>query len=200
MEPKGLDKRESKQLMHRSYQPYGRSARTQLTLEQLDALHDATRGIPLIIKHCYGQVYEFGQSVDAVIKGLSAAGNKVIEFSFAEIFQLLKQDDLELKTILVLELSGRPLMTRQIADILALAESVIEDRLTPLVRFQCVTRSSTGLDEKYSVSEDLRFLTRRLILEHADLATDIKLRIADLPLEKRMDYSKEDDDAVLLFH
>jgi tetratricopeptide (TPR) repeat protein len=199
MELKGLDKRESKELMERLYEPYARSGRKQLTGEQMEALYEVTRGIPLIIKHCYGQFYEFNRSIDTVLKGLSSAGNKVVDFSFAEIFQILKQDELELKTILVLELSGRPVMARQVADILGLPEPVITERLTPLVRFQCVTRSSTGLEEKYSVNNDLRFFTRRLTLEYADLARDIKRLVANLPIEKRMDYSQEEADAILMF-
>ena len=51
---KGLDKRESKQLMHRLYAPYARSGKQQLTDQQQDALYETTQGIPLIIKHCYG--------------------------------------------------------------------------------------------------------------------------------------------------
>ncbi len=71
MELRGLDKRESKELMQKLYEPYARSGRPELTAEQMDAIYDATRGIPLIIKHCYGQVYEFNRSVDVVLKGLS---------------------------------------------------------------------------------------------------------------------------------
>jgi hypothetical protein len=62
-----------------------------------------------------------------------------------------------------------------------------------------VTRSSAGLEEKYSVSDDVRFFTRRLTLEHATLATEIKRQITALPIEKRMDYSQDEAAAISLF-
>lgn len=196
---KGLDKRESKELMRLLYEPYAHSQHSQLTEDQLDALYDATRGIPLLIKHCYGQIFEYGKSVEAVLRGLSSAGNDVVDFSFAEIFKLLKQDELELRTILLLELSGRPLMRRQIADMLGLSEAVIESRLAPLGNFQCVVRSSTGLEEKYGISEEVHFFTRRLTQEYDELAAEVKRQIANLPLEKRLDYSQEEADVILMF-
>jgi hypothetical protein len=109
---RGLDKRESKELMQRLDQQYALSGHEPLTGEQRDAIYDATRGIPLIIKHCYGQMYEYNQSPDQVLKTLSNAGTKVVDFSFSELFQSLKQDDLQLRTILLLELIGRPLIPR----------------------------------------------------------------------------------------
>jgi GTPase SAR1 family protein len=196
---KGLDKRESKTLMERLYEPYERSEQEQLTDDQRDSVYEATRGIPLIIKHCYGQIYEFSRPVDLVLKNLSGAGSKVVEFSFAEMFQLLKQDNVQLRTILLLELSGRPLMRRHMADILALPEAAIADRLTRLVNFQCVSRSSAGLEEKYTVSDEVRNFTRRLTQEYGEMATEIKRQIADLPIEKRMDYSQEEADVILVF-
>ena len=199
IELKGLDKRESKELMGRLYEPYRQSGKQQLSNEQIDAVYETSRGIPLIIKHCYGQYYEFDRPLDTILKGLSSAGNKVVEFSFSEVFQLLKQDDLELKTLLVLELSGRPLMARQVADILGLAEPAIAERLNPLVKFQCVTRVTVGREEKYMVNEIVRFFTRRLTIEFPELATKVKRQIVALPIEKRMDYSKEEADIALLF-
>jgi Cdc6-like AAA superfamily ATPase len=196
---KGLDKRSSKKLMKRLYEPYARSGKQQLTDEQFDALFEATQGIPLIIGHCYGQVYEHSRPFDVVLKTLSSAGSKIVDFSFAEIFKLLKQNDLQLRTILLLELSGRRLMARQIADILGANEEEILTGLTSLVNFQCVTTATTGTDEKYGISDDVRLLTRRLAQEYATLATEIKRQIANLPLEKRMDYSQQEADFVLAF-
>ena len=64
---KGLDETESTQLMQRLFEPYVRSGKQQLTEVQMDALYDATQGIPLIIKHCYGQIYEYNRSVESGI-------------------------------------------------------------------------------------------------------------------------------------
>jgi DNA polymerase III delta prime subunit len=196
---KGLDKDESKELMQRLYEPYRRSGLTRLTEEQLDALYDATRGIPLMIKHCYGQVFEYGRPVESVIKRLSGAPNRVVEFSFSEIFKLVKQDELQRKAILLLEIMGRPLMLRQMADILGYSEADISDRVAQLVNFQCVNRSATGLEEKYSVSDDVRAFTGGLIQEYGSTATDIKRQIANLSIDKRMDYSKDEFNALLVF-
>jgi Cdc6-like AAA superfamily ATPase len=199
IELRGLDKGESKELMHRLYQQYEHSGRPQLTEEQLDALYEATRGIPLIIKHCYGQIFEYNQPVDQVLGSFSAAGSKVVDFSFAEIFQVLKKDNLQLRAILLLELIGRPLMLRQMADILGEGEADIAGRLAQLVNFQCVIRSSAGVQEKFAVNDEVRFFTRRLAQENAPLATAIKRQIASLAIEKRMDYSQEEFDALLIF-
>jgi hypothetical protein len=196
---KGLDKRESKQLMRRLYEPYARSGKPQLTEEQLDMLHEATQGIPLIIKHCYGQIFEYNCSIDLVLRKLVTASSKVVDFSFEEIFKLLKQDDLQLRTILVLELSGRRLMLRQIADILGADEAEIAERLTQLVDFQCVNRLNVGSDEKYAIGDEVRLLTRRLAQENATLSTEIMRQTANLAIEKRMDYTQEEYNAFLTF-
>src|SRR5207253_4378287 len=111
---------------------YAHSGQEPLSPEQRDAMYDATRGIPLIIKHCYGQIREYNRDADQVLRGLASAGNKVVDFSFSELFHNLKQDDLQLRTILLLELIGQPLMLRQMADILEVAEEAIDERLARL--------------------------------------------------------------------
>jgi GTPase SAR1 family protein len=196
---KGLDNEESKELVQRLYMPYQRSGKAQLSNAQINALYEATQGIPLIMKHCYGQIYEYGGDPDRVLKNLPDAANKVVEFSFAEIFRLVKEDDLQLRILLLLELSGRPLMLRHMADIFGAAETDIADRITRLANFQCVYRSDTGTGDKYAISDEVRFFTRRLTQEHAALATQIKRQIASLAIEKRMDYSKEELDALIIF-
>lgn len=196
---KGLDKRESKQLMQRLYEPYARSGKAQRTPQEMDAIYDATQGIPLIVKHCYGQIYEYNREVETVLRQLSKAGNNVVEFSFAEVFDLLKRDELQLRMILLLELSARRLMSRQIADILVADETEVVSRLGELVNFQCAVMVTTGTDEKYGINDEVRFLTRRLTIEHADLSTAIKRKIAALALDKRMDYTRQEFEAVLAF-
>lgn len=196
---KGLDKRESKQLMQRLYEPYALSGRQQLTVQQQEALYEATQGIPIIIKHCYGQVFEYGCEIDVVLKNLSSAGAKVVDFSFSEVFLILKKDELHLRIILLLELCGRRLMARQIADILVVEEAKIAERLAQLVNYQCANMSSSGSEEKYGINDEVRILTRRLTLEYAALASDIKRHIASLEMDKLMDYSQEEFEAVLVF-
>jgi hypothetical protein len=195
---KGLDKRESKRLMTNLYEIYANSGTPQLEDEQRDQLYEATQGIPLLIKHCYAQIYEFGRAPHVVFAGLLSAPSNAVDFSFAEIFKLLKQDDLLLRAILLLEVSGRPLMQRQMADILGAEEEPISQALTRLSNFQCVSRSSSGLDDKYAVNPEARFLAKRLTQEYGPLATEMKRRIAGLALEKRLDYTKEEFAAVLV--
>jgi len=196
---KGLDKGESKKLMAQLFVSYARSGRQQLTEEQQNKLYEATDGIPLIIKHCYGQIYEYNRKLDEVIKGLSKAGSKIVDFSFAEVFDLIKQDELQLQLILLLELCGRRLLSRQIADILTVDEAEITDRIAQLVNYQCVNIISIGTEEKYGINDEVKFLTRRLAIENASLATKIKQKIANLSIDKRMDYTQQELDAVLFF-
>src|SRR5207302_8237917 len=120
-------------------------------------------------------------------------------FSFSEIFKLLKQDELQRKTILLLELIGRPLMLRQMADILGHSEAEIAERVVQLVNFQCVIRSTTGSEEKFAISDDVRVFTGRLLQEYGTAATEIKRQVANLSIDKRMDYSKDEFNALLVF-
>jgi len=86
-----------------------------------------------MIKHCYGQIFEYGRPVEAVVSRLSSAPTKIVEFSFAEIFNLLEKDEVQRKTLLLLELIGRPLMLRQMADILNANEADLTERVAQLV-------------------------------------------------------------------
>ena len=195
----GLDPDESRQLMQRLYEPYAHSGKKQRSDEEMQAIHDATRGIPLLIKHCYGQVFEYNRELAHIVAGLSRAGSKVVNFSFKEVFDLVTQDKLHSRTILLLELSGRRLMSRQIAEILGVDELEIMHRLSRLVSFQCLTMTSTAVGEKYGINDEVRFLTRTLTRENGELATSIKRQIAGLAIEKRMDYTTAESDALLVF-
>ena len=195
---KGLDKNESKELMDRVYQPYT-SSKPQLPEEQRNSVYEATKGIPLIIKHCYGQLYEYNQPLDNVLRGLSLAGNRVIEFSFSEMIKFLQEDELQLRLILLLEIINRPIMLRHMADILLQSELEIGQRLARLVSYQCVEKTSVGTDDKYSITSEARSFTRRLIQEHEASSVNVKKLIANLTIEKRLDYSKDEYEAVMQF-
>jgi hypothetical protein len=195
---KGLDKRESKRLMANLYETYVNSGKEPLRDDERDQLYEVTYGIPLLIKHCYAQIYEFGRSPALVVKSLCNPPSRIVDFSFAEIFKLLKQDDLLLRAILLLEVTGRPLMRRQMADILAADEDRIAEALSRLLNFQCVSRSSTGFDDKYTLNADARFLAKRLTQEYGPMATEIKRELAGLAIEKRLDYTQEEFAAALV--
>jgi DNA polymerase III delta prime subunit len=196
---KGLDKRESSSLMQLLYQPYAQSGQAQLNDSQRNQLYDATKGIPLLMKHCYGQVFEYNMSLDGVVKNLVVAGNKVVEFSFAEIFKILKEDELQRKIIVLLEVINRPVLIRQMADILNVEQSGIESRIGNLMNFQCIVRSSSETDDKYSINPDVRLLAARLVHDSIDLTDAIRHDIAKLSGEKRIDYNQEELDAIVVF-
>lgn len=199
VELSGLDQDASKELMDRLYQPYQRSGLPRLTKEQENGMYGATRGIPLMIKHCYGQIYEYGRAVDSVIRGLASAANKAIDFSFAELFTVLRTDEVQRKTLLVLELIGRPLMLRQISDILQKPETDISAKLPQLVNFQCVSRSSAGMDDKYSINDDIAVFASRLVVDYASEAAAIRKQIASLTIDRRMDYTAEEFEVATVF-
>ncbi len=109
---KGLSLGDSEKLVKKLFVPYENS-REPLTSQQLEKLHDVTSGIPIIIKHCVGQIFEFNKPFNSVIKGLADVdSNQVIKFSFQEILRLLKQDKYQLQIIILLELINMPLMIR----------------------------------------------------------------------------------------
>jgi hypothetical protein len=144
----GLDLIASKQLMKKMFARYKNSHQPDLTDEQRDEIHKVTYGIPIIIKHCLGQIYEFNRSFNDVVRGLSKASSKVIEFSFKEVINLLKRDEHSLKILILLELIKKPLIIRQISDILEIDEVEIENKLPDLISFQCVDRINIGIEEK----------------------------------------------------
>jgi hypothetical protein len=196
---KGLDKRDSGSLMQRLYQPYARSGQAQLSDAQRSQLYEATKGIPLLMKHCYGQVFEYGMPLDGVIKNLLVAGNNVVEFSFAEIFKILKEDDLQRRIIVLLEVIRRPILIRQMADILSVEHSSVESRIGNLMNFQCIVRSSSESDDKYSINPDVRLLAARLVHDSIELADAIRRDVAKLSAEKRIDYNQEELDSIVVF-
>ncbi|WP_448046074.1 hypothetical protein [Bradyrhizobium liaoningense] len=196
---KGLDKRESVSLMQRLYQPYAQSGQAQLADGKRSQLYEATRGIPLIIKHCYGQVFEYNMPLDSVIKSLLSAGNNVVEFSFAEIFKILREDELQRKIIVLLEVIKRPILIRQMADILSVEQWSIESRIGNLMNFQCIVRSSSEADDKYAINPEVRLLAARLAHDSIELADIIRHDIAKLSGEKRIDYNQEELDSIVVF-
>ena len=146
----GLDKRESKLFMARLDETYRRTGQPEFSISQRDQVHGVTHGIPLIIKHCYGQVYEYSRPLEEVLRGLSGAGNKVVEFSFKEIFELLECDADTRRILVLLETQNKPLLTRHISDILAMPEEDVLQRIGRLHSFQCVTRVSSETYDKYT--------------------------------------------------
>lgn len=196
----GLGLRESKLLMNSLFRQY-KDAVPDLSDEQKQELHQATFGIPILIKHCFGQIYRYNRPFDAVVRNLSATPNKAVEFSFEEVLKLLKNDSCQLEIILLLELINCPLLIRQVADILARSEAQVEDKIPSLASFQCVKRINQGRQEKYTINDEIRMLTRRLVQENTELAQEIRQKITEnFTIEKQMDYSTEELGILSIFH
>jgi tetratricopeptide (TPR) repeat protein len=195
----GLDPDESVELMNRLYQPYTHSRTPMLTQQQMDSLYEATKGVPLLIKHSFGKIYEFGQQLDTVIQNLSGAGNKAIEFSFSEMLGFLQQDDLQLRVLILLQLIGRPLLSRNIGSILGESEEVIGERLTRLSNYHCVFKLIDGQYEKYTIADEAHTFAKRMVLDNSDVSRSIRGLLDHLTFDERMDYSSEEYDASMDF-
>ena len=52
--------------MTRLYEQYARSGKQQRTEKEISERYKATQGIPLLIKHCYGQIYEYNRELNLV--------------------------------------------------------------------------------------------------------------------------------------
>ena len=73
----------------------------------------------------------------------------MVEFSFKEIFELLECDADTQRILVVLEVLNKPLLPRQISDILSLSEEDVLQRIGRLHSFQCVNREPSETYDKY---------------------------------------------------
>ncbi len=198
----GLDVKASKKLMANLFHLYKHSGNPDLTDEQKDALRDVTSGIPILIKHCYGQMYEFNRPFDSVVHDIASATNKAVEFSFREVLKQLGADPCQLEILLLLDShAGKPLLLRQIADILERDEAEIESRIPPLVNLNCVRRVTHGHTDKFQLNDELRLLTSRLAHEHEGLDRDIRRRLVkNFTIAKQLEYSTEEQEIIEVFN
>jgi len=196
----GLDLRESKLLMTRLCEHY-RDSKPELTDQQKEAIHLSASGIPIIIKHCIGQVYEYNEPLDGVLRKLCEASTEVVKYSFAEVFRLLKEDATALRILILMELVRGPLLIRQISEILEINESDVERKIPLLLSFQCLERASQGRDEKYSANDEIRIFTRSLAQENAEIAQAIRKQLTrNFSVDKQMDYTSEEFGILIMFN
>jgi hypothetical protein len=196
----GLDLREAKQLMSGLCKHYGPD-HAELSDEQQEKLYRVTSGIPIVIKHTLGQIYERRKAFQAVVEEIPQVGSqKLVEFSYREILAEIKKDGCALDILLVLELMSCPLMSRQLADILGRSESSIDATVPRLANYQCIGRVNEGPNEKYTINPEIRLLTRSLVLQHPECVRTIKERFTrTFTLEKQMDYNAEELAILTLF-
>jgi Cdc6-like AAA superfamily ATPase len=196
---KGLDRRDADSLMSQLFHPYRQSGQVALTQSQRNQVFDVTLGIPLIIKHCFGQIFEYSRSLEQVLENLRHSGTKVVEFSFSEIFKLLNSDTTQREIMILLEVVNRPMLRRQICDTLSIDDGVVAEKTEMLARFQCVIRGSFDAEETYSVTPDIRLLATKLVHEEPSLAAQIRHNWIQMESEKFLDYSKEEENVVMIF-
>jgi GTPase SAR1 family protein len=197
----GLSLSESRQLMRKLYEPYKNSSNPALTEGQMERLHEVTYGIPLVIIHAFGQLYEHNRPLESLISNLSSASNEVIKFSYEEIFRLLKTEEITKEIFMLLEIYNTPISSRQTADILNVDEKKIQSKLQQLLNFQCIERINEGDQEKFIVNDAVSLLTKALVQADNVLKERIRHKIIEnYPIEKRMDYSKEELNLLNIFN
>ncbi len=197
----GLDSRESENLMEDLYEQY-RMVAPELTKEQKQKIFEVTSGIPVVIKHCFGQIYEYNKPFSTVVNAIVLAKTaKVVEFSFEEVFKIVRDDQCQLEIILLLEYINCPLLVRQMAEILNRFEGDIENRIPSLYNFQCIKRDNYGLEEKYEINPEVRLFTKRLTHENLQLLDEIKKKIVrNFTIDRQMDYTTEEVGIVTIFN
>jgi len=195
----GLDSRESRLLMKNQLEQYGKDAGF-FTEDQFKRLHEVTLGIPIVIKHSFGQLFEYNLPLDKVLNNLAAESNEVIQFSYREILSLLDKDEVQKKILLLLEIVQDPVSIRQGSEILELPTKEITQRIAPLLAFQCLDRVNIGVEERFIINPQIGLLSKTLLKNNADAAKEIRALITkNLSLEMKMDYTPEEFQIVEIF-
>jgi hypothetical protein len=194
----GLDLDGASQLMSSLYVQYERVG-GELSQEQKSMLHEATFGIPIVIKHAFGQIYELHRPFSSVVDGLPRVeSQKLVDFSYQEILCALEKDNCALEILLLLELIKVPLMSRQIADILERSGAEVQLTLPVLEGYQCIQQRLS--DEKYTLNAEIMLLTKKLLLDHSESAHRIRYGVTkNFTIEKQMEYTSDELVILTLF-
>ncbi len=172
---KGLDPEESDELLDKWLEWYGES----LDRKQRDEIYEATKGIPIVIKHCLGQLYEFRKPFSQVLRELSDYDGEIVQFSFKEILEQIEseKDQLCLKILLLLELIKHPLKIDQIKQLLTVSMREIEKSIPKLSRFQCIETVYHNNMEKYQLNNEVRNLTRAIKQKNLNIVEDLRVKL-----------------------
>lgn len=196
----GLELKESNQLIKSIYEKY-KDSHAELTEDQCKLIHDATSGIPIVIKHCLGQMFEFQIPLTDILNKLSEASNEVIKFSFSEVLSQLKRDECYLQILILLDIINEPISARQIGVILEISNTIICNHIPKLLNFLCIDKLNVGIEEKYRISNQIGLLAKSITKENKDIANEIRKKIANnLTIEKRMDYAFEELEIIEIFN
>lgn len=196
----GLEAKESNLLIKSVYERY-KNSHEPLTAEQCSLIYKATSGIPIVIKHCLGQIFEFQVPLNEIIRGLSESSNEVIKFSYSEILSNLKKDDCYLKILILLEIMGEPISARQISLILEIPINEINKHIPNLLNFLCIDKLNIGIEEKYRVSCQIGLLAKSLSVDYKEVTDVIRKNISNnLTPDQRMDFATVELEIVQIFN
>lgn len=193
---KGLDPQESDELLDNWLEWYGEN----LTRKQRDELYDATKGIPIVIKHCLGQLFEFRKPISQVLRELSAYDSDIVQFSYKEILEQIESDEdkSRLRMLLLLELLNQPLTIDQFSQLLSVSKYEIEKSIAQLSRFQCIRTVYKSGVEKYELNREIRNLARAVSQKHRQLVEELRKNITN-SMELDFDASNEEIVATKMF-
>ena len=199
IELEGLDLRESKQLMNTLYESY-KNVHPSLSDEQKNKLHEVTHGIPIMLIHFYGQHYEYHKPFDTIVNNLSLSGSNVLKFSYAELFKSLEKDEQLVEILILIELANRPLILRQINEILNVEETIVEIKLPMLINYQCIETINEGLQQLFCINKNVDLFTKGLIKEYPEIVKDIKSKMQkNFTYERQIDYTPDEFTAHEIF-
>jgi hypothetical protein len=197
----GLDMRESKHLMDSLYKRY-KATKSELTDEQKENLHENTKGIPILIKHCYAKIYEYNEPINTVVRNLTQFSGNIVQFSFKEILDRVENESnrTSLQILILLDIVDIPLMLRQVSDILEVEEITVEGKIPILYSFECVKSINQGNQQKYILNDEIRLLTKSLAQKHRDLTQSIRQKyFRNFTFDKQMDYTSEEEEIIEIF-
>ncbi len=203
IELRGLDYKESVKLMDNLYEEKYENAASPMLEAQQKSIYETTKGIPIVIKHCFAKMFEYNEPLSFVLSSLDEA-SEIVQFSFHEILQQIEvkdKDKIRLRILILLELFNYPLTTSQIAKILQEQQIEIDRKISLLEDYQCLSRVYEEGYEKYRVNDEIKLLTRGLTQEHSDITKSIRnLITTNFSIEEQFNYTKEEAHLIEVFN
>jgi hypothetical protein len=99
--------------------------------------------------------------------------------------------------LVLLQLIKRPLLPRQVADMLSIDTKLVNEKLGTLTRYQCVIRDEGK--EQFLINPEVRLFATSLAQQNTALGSQIRQRVALLATDKQLDYSHEEFQVFSIF-
>lgn len=201
----GLGPNEAVNFMDQLYKNYEHLGTSNLSNQQKNGLAEASKGIPIVIKHFYVRYFKTPDSFREIIKSLSRFGddNELVKFSYSELLRELETQDsdrLLLFILLLLNHMNKPLLIRQMADILEIDTNDITKSLSTLMDYQCVIKIIDNDKEKFIVNHEIDLLVKSLSAKYPDIVSNLRKQIVEnFSIEKQVDYDKNEYEIVKIF-